>query len=218
KGTNSNDYVEINVDYTTTDDKFRLVSFTLRDKAGFEFIFLPTEADSKVDYYNGNSLFLMKKTFSLDQIKDKRGTVLAKYIYNDSLPVTPQPHQKYNIALEKIIAPAQGEIDFAFNKIEIKDPYGEVVKNIAFTFGGGGLDKYLLENVKVYGSSLDSYEEYKLTYKYYPNMSSAKMFYGFPHTACSRANFDENHIHFDYGALSKIIYPGGGTVFYEYEP
>src|SRR5690606_3737934 len=117
KVTNSNDYVEINVDYTTTDDKFRLVSFTLRDKAGFEFIFLPTEADSKVDYYNGNSLFLMKKTFSLDQIKDKRGTVLAKYIYNDSLPVTPQPHQKYNIALEKIIAPAQGEIDFAFNKI-----------------------------------------------------------------------------------------------------
>lgn len=220
KVTNSNDYVEVEVDYTTTGDKFRLVSFTMRNKTGFEFLFIPTETESKVDSYYGNNVYLIKKVFSLSLIKDKTGTVLASYIYDGSLPAAPQPHSDYTIELDEILVPTQGKIVFNQYDIEIKDRTNALNKKIVFTYEGGGINKKLLNKIKVYGTGTDDYEEYNLTYRnsLTSSINSAKMFYGFPHTACSRADFDEDHIHFDHGALAKIVYPGGGTVFYEYEP
>lgn len=218
-----NDYAEVLLDYSVNGTVFRINSFTIRDKNGFEYLF--GVSDKKKTSMGALTVqyFAEKVNFYLTRVKDKHNRILLSYGYDNSSPL---PNQYENTAkLTSINIADKGTISIpagtaSKRTLTYNDVKGNRLQKIDFGFipGFSPFQKLLMNSVKIYSNDDTKFKEYKISYKWYDDVTANKTLYGFPHIACSYLNFKKENLRYDHGAVEKIITPEGGVTFYEYEP
>lgn len=218
-----NDYAEVLLDYSVNGTVFRINSFTIRDKHGFEYLFgVSDKKKTSMGAFTGQ-YFAEKVNFYLTRVKDKYNKILLSYGYDNSSPF---PNQYENSAkLTSINVIDKGTITIPAGTsmkrtLTYNDVKGNRVQKIDFGFISGyfPFQKVLMNSVKIYSNDDTKFKEYKVSYKQYGDVTADKTLYGFPHVACSYLNFKEENLRYDHGAVEKITTPEGGVTFYEYEP
>lgn len=224
-----NDYAEVSVNYTTTNNLFRLTSFTIIDKNGFQYVFQHSDKLGRIE--NGisgfNGYFAEKRTFYLSKVIDKYNKNLLTYHYSGNDIANPQNNIYYNVNLTSIDVNGKGEISFntiGFKRIlTYRNLKSELIHKIEFIFNSHPLlfDKLLVKDVRIYNNTETNFKSYKISYKNYDTYSGEpiKDYIGFRYTACNNTwDWTASKINYDQGAVEKITTPEGGVTFYEYEP
>ena len=218
-----NEYAEVLLDYSVSGTVFRINSFTIRDKHGFEYLFgVSDKKKTSMGTFTGQ-YFAEKVNFYLTRVKDKHNRILLSYGYDNSSPF---PNQfENNAKLTSINIADKGTISIpagtAYKRtLTYNDIKGNRLQKIDFNFipGFPPFQKLLMNSVKIYSNDDTKFKEYKISYKQHSDVTANKTLYGFPHVACSLYDFKEENLRYDHGAVEKITTPEGGITFYEYEP
>ncbi len=220
-----NDYADIKIQYTVTNNQFRIQSFTLIDKNGFQYTFANAEYIVKSELFPPYTKYLAKTAYFISSITDNKNNILVNYLYQNNIPNTLVSNAQHFSKLEGMEIPGVGKIDLGQanatkREFKVLDLNNVVVKKIEFYFTQQPpFNKVSVDRVRFYNTPQTAFEEYKISYKYYSdlNFSSPNQYYGFLHNACAVWNFNRNNLRFDHGSVAKIINPQGGVTFYEYE-
>ncbi len=221
-----NDYADIWINYTTTNNQFRIQSFIIVDKNGFQYRFENAEYIVKNETHPSTTKFLVKTAFFISKIVDNKNNILVNYLYQNNIPNTLVLNARHFSKLEGMEIPGVGKIDLGQantikREFKVLDLNNVVVKKIEFYFTQQPpLSKLYVEKVRFYNTPQTAFEEYKIKYKYYGDLNtpSLNQYYGFLHNACAAWNFNRNNLRFDHGSVEKITNPQGGVTFYEFEP
>jgi len=221
-----NDYAEVTVDYTTTNNFFRLISFTIRDKNGMQYIFQHSDKKGTRESGAGVSTiyFGESRTFYLSSIIDKFDNDLLVFHYSGNTPSVPVQVKAYNCELTSFDIVGQGTITLSGlnahkRTLTYRNLSSELIEKIEFIFFPGfpPFNKLLVTDVRTYSKDENTYKSYNIAYKRHMDVDSTKVVFGFPHVICAEMDYTEDYLRFDHGAVEKIITPEGGVVFYEYE-
>jgi len=216
-----NDYAEIDMDYTATNNEFRLKSFIITDKRGFSYLFASSSTVKITENYS--STYNQHRTFFLSEVRDKHGNVLLDYHYRGDDDPDGSVHSDVNgYSLSSIDVVGMGIITLSEPKavkrtLEYKDLRSDRKEKIEFMFTSmGPYTKLLVSEVRFYSNNDNDTKSYHISYKRTAN-SGTRNHYGFPHSACASWAFTREHVRYDNGTVEKIINPQGGVTFYEFE-
>lgn len=212
-----NDYATISVNYSASNNLFRLNSFTITDKNGFSYLFSDSDEEKTAQYgtYGSSTIYFdEKRTFFLSKITDKFSHDLLSYNYAENLT-------SINVTGKGIISLSPHNI--SKRTLTYHDLNNNLIQKIDFIFNQGSMPfgKILVTQVRFYNNTETTYKAYKISYKNYGFSSSTtfKEYVGFPYTACNNTwDWTASNINYDQGAVEKITTPEGGVTFYEYEP
>lgn len=212
-----NDYATISVNYSTSNNLFRLNSFTITDKNGFSYLFSDSDEEKTAQYWTFGSstiYFDEKRTFFLSKITDNYSQDLLSYNYAENLT-------SINVTGKGIISLSPHNV--SKRTLTYHDLNNNLIQKIDFIFNQGSMpfNKILVTQVRFYNNTQTTYKAYKISYKNYGFSSSTtvKDYRGFPYTACNNTwDWTASNINYDQAAVEKITTPEGGVTFYEYEP
>src|SRR5690606_14708978 len=213
KGTNfyprfieKNDYAEVVVNYTVSGNLFRLNSFTVTDKNGFNYFF------SEYGRVNNPLAYKDKTTFYISSVTDKNSKQILTYNYGTNnhvasvdilnkgiLAISPPNATKRTLTYTDLSGSQIQKVEFYFYTLQ---PYA----------------KLMMDQVRIYNNEGSAYKKYTISYKHYTYTDAEKNYYSFLHGACAYRNLTPDKIFFDHGAVEKITTPEGATTFYQYEP
>ena len=223
-----NDYADIQLNYSSSqfDDNmydFRLLSFTITDKNGFQYFFENADAVVKKFTYPSNTTVLVKTLFHLSRVIDPNNVPLLTYTYSGTDPQNPVNNQAVNREFASLLLHKTGTLELSspnasMRTLTVKNLREERVHTFEFRFQQYNSPKLLLTNVRMFNKDLTASNEYKIRYKYYAEALNDSDVFGFSVKGCNPDYRLKEDLIFDNRAIEKIISPSGGCTYYEFEP
>lgn len=221
---------------------FTVLSFTITDEGGYQYIFNDYSESSNTD-----AVLPYRSAFFLSQIKMPDNTVVASFEYRkDSKHATSEPNSPIvyrSCKLSKINADGLGSISidyqydetkektmndpYSISQILLKDTWGSVISGYKFVYSWTQLypstpsdnteeiGRRLLDKLIKINKDQIEYEKTSFIYNPYQGaINENNTYFCYVEPVSTPSNFDSYQMP---GLLKRVIYPMGGVAEYNYE-